>query len=71
MADRGKSKHYRLREIQPRHWHDLTERAGIEGLWQTMIELTESVDHILDKVTADLPPGFPDRVIDKIAAGQR
>jgi serine/threonine-protein kinase HipA len=71
MAIRGKSKHYRLREIQPRHWHKLTERVGAEGLWQRMIDLAESVDPILEKVAADLPPGFPDRVIDKIAAGLR
>ena len=72
MSVRGKNKHYRLREIQPRHWHDLVERTGIPTLWHQMIELAESAGgSALEKVTADLPPGFPARVIDEIAAGIR
>ncbi len=71
MSVRGKAKHYRIREIHPRHWHDLALRSGIRGLWQRMIELTESMTGVLDKIAASLPPDFPVRVVDKISAGTR
>jgi serine/threonine-protein kinase HipA len=71
MSIRGKSKHYRLREIQPRHWQELSERVGTPGLWQRMIALAESAEGALEKAAANLPPKFPVRVIDKISAGIR
>jgi serine/threonine-protein kinase HipA len=69
MAVRGKSKHYRIREIQPRHWHAVAVRSGIRGLWERMIELSESISGVLDKVGTSLPPKFPARVIERISAG--
>lgn len=52
MAPRGKHPLYRLNVIQPRHWQTLAEAAGIEGLWERMIETVEraasafySLDH--------------------------
>jgi serine/threonine-protein kinase HipA len=69
MAVRGKRKHYRIREIQPRHWRELAERSGVRGLWQRMIELAESVPGVLDRIGSTLPTGFPARVMGKIAAG--
>jgi serine/threonine-protein kinase HipA len=69
MALRGKRNHYRLREIQPRHWHSLAERAGAPDLWQRMIDFVESVPATLDTVAATLPADFPPHVIDKIATG--
>ena len=71
MAVRGKSRHYRLREIQTRHWQGLAARVGVEGLWQRMIELVASADTSLEKVTASLPATFPQRVVGKIATGVR
>lgn len=71
MALRGKRNHYRIREIHPRHWHELAECANIPGLWQRMIELAEAVPTTLDKAAAALPARFPTRVIDKITAGTR
>ena len=69
MAIRGKSRHYRLREIQPRHWHELAIRIGLPGLWGRMRNLVESADAHVAAVQARLPPSFPERVIDTIAAG--
>ena len=69
MAVRGKRKHYRIREIQPRHWRELAERSGVRGLWERMIALAESVRGVLDGMESKLPAGFPARVIEKIAAG--
>ena len=51
---------------------DLAERIGIPNLWHQMIELAESAGgSALEKVAADLPPGFPARVIDEVATGIR
>ena len=69
MAIRGKSRHYRLREILPRHWHELALRTGIPGLWDRMRNLVESADAHVAAVQAQLPSSFPDRVIETIAAG--
>jgi serine/threonine-protein kinase HipA len=69
MAIRGKSRHYRLREIHPRHWHELAVRIGIPGLWDRMRNLVESADTHVAAVKARLPTSFPERVIDAIAAG--
>lgn len=69
MAIRGKSWHYRLREIHPRHWHELALRTGIPGLWDRMRNLVESADSHVAAVQARLPPSFPHRVIETIAAG--
>jgi serine/threonine-protein kinase HipA len=69
MPIRGKSRHYRLREIDPRHWHDLALRLGIPGLWGRMRTLVESADAHVAVVKAGLPSSFPERVIDAIAEG--
>jgi serine/threonine-protein kinase HipA len=69
MAIRGKSRHYRLREILPRHWHELALRTGIPGLWDRLRNLVESADAHVAAVQARLPSSFPDRVIETIAAG--
>jgi len=69
MAIRGKSRHYRLREILPRHWHELALRTGIPGVWDRMRALVESADAHLAAVQARLPSSFPDRVIETITAG--
>jgi len=69
MAIRGKSRHYRLREIHPRHWHELAIRIGLPGLWDRMRNLVESADAHVAAVKARLPSSFPEQVIDTIAAG--
>ena len=69
MAMRGKSRHYRLREIHPRHWYELALRVGLPGLWDRMRNLVESANAHVALVQARLPSSFPERVIDAIAAG--
>ena len=69
MAVRGRRKHYRIGEIQPRHWRELAERSGVRGLWERMIGIVESVRGVLDRIEGTLPEDFPARVMGKIAAG--
>jgi serine/threonine-protein kinase HipA len=44
MSVRGRTRHYRLREIQARHWRALASRAGSSKLWQRMQELVATAD---------------------------
>jgi serine/threonine-protein kinase HipA len=69
MAIGGKSRHFRLLEIHPRHWHGLALRMGIPGVWNRMRNLVESAEAHVAVVKARLPPSFPERVIETIAAG--
>jgi serine/threonine-protein kinase HipA len=71
MAVRGKRPHYRLKEIQVRHWRTLAERTAISGLWTRMRHFAESVDATLQRVQTVLPAAFPERVFDKMSAGMR
>lgn len=69
MAVRGKRAHYRLNEIQPRHWQALAHNAGMRDLWQRMIELVESADVALVQVEGLLPASFPERIFTTIREG--
>ena len=71
MAVSGRSRHYKLVEIQPRHWHALAVRVGGPALWNRMQSLVESVEQALNKVTTQLPRSFPDLVISRISQGMR
>jgi serine/threonine-protein kinase HipA len=71
MAVRGKNPHYRIAEIQPRHWQALALRTGVPDLWRRMRELVESAGVKLDAVQRRVPPDFPERVTVKIADGVR
>jgi serine/threonine-protein kinase HipA len=71
MAVRGKRAHYKLSEIQPRHWQALGHKAGVRGVWQRMIALVESADMAFAQVEASLPARFPDRVFTTIRDGVR
>jgi serine/threonine-protein kinase HipA len=60
MSLRGTSRHYRLHEIQRRHFNAMAQRCGLgtdaENLIQGLIARTASV---IDKVSRELPKGFP------------
>ena len=71
MAVRSdRNMHYRLRDIQPRHWRRLADRCG-PGAWERMTAMVASVDGMLKGVEAALPAGFPERTWRPIAAGMR
>jgi serine/threonine-protein kinase HipA len=69
MAIRGRRPHYRLDEITARHWRELAEQVGIEGLWTRMQALIEAAPSALERIEARLPKGFPERVFAKIRGG--
>jgi serine/threonine-protein kinase HipA len=71
MAIRGRTRHYRLNEIQPRHWRLLASRAGTAALWEKMQEMAAMAGTRIDSVRDQLPSRFPERVIDSIEKGVR
>jgi serine/threonine-protein kinase HipA len=71
MAVSGRTRHYRLNEIQPRHWRLLASRAGSSGLWEKMQEMVAMAGARIESVRDRLPSRFPERVIDSVEKGVR
>lgn len=70
MAVRGKSRHYKWMEIQPRHWLSTAREAGLEATAkQDMLYLTDQAPVVADKVSASLPGDFPGHVSGPILDG--
>jgi serine/threonine-protein kinase HipA len=69
MAVVGKRRHYRLLEIQARHWRSLATSVGGSSLWDRMQTLVDRAVSAFDSVK--LPRSFPDQVISTISAGVR
>lgn len=68
MAVRGDNPHYRIREIQPRHWKRLADGCG-NTVWPRMVAMVAGVEDRLSTVEDQLPEGFPHRVWTSISAG--
>ena len=71
MAMRSKNAHYRLAEIQTRHWHELAIRTGGGELWRVLTGMVESVDAAVRTVEGRLPKNFPAETANAIFAGMR
>lgn len=59
MAVRGKTAHYKLSEIQCRHWEALAKRSAVDRAWDAMLDMTHRLDAALVAVEKRLPPDFP------------
>lgn len=76
MALRTKNAHWKIKDMQRRHWIEIGRRAGIvtadrqdaAGLLDEMIERTPRV---IETVAAALPSGFPPALADRILEGLR
>lgn len=72
MAVRGKNPHWKMRDVQRRHWIDSAKRNGLgdsaPSLIDDMVQMTPSV---IEQVDAMLPAQFPARVADSIFGGLR
>lgn len=70
MAVRSENTHYRLLEIQRRHWNAMARRCGLglnaESLIKDLIEKTPAV---IKQVSTLLPKNFPDAVAELIFKG--
>lgn len=72
MGLKAKAKHYRLAEIQRRHFNVVAQRCGLgpdmESIISSVIEATPSV---IDKAAEDLPKKFPSALFEKITTNLR
>ncbi|MBN8766218.1 MAG: type II toxin-antitoxin system HipA family toxin [Thiobacillus sp.] len=71
MAVRSKNAHYKLGEIQPRHWQQLASKSGVDGAWEAMVAMIDKVDVVVETVSQKLPAAYPSQVAEKIFAGLR
>ncbi|MCK2094944.1 type II toxin-antitoxin system HipA family toxin [Thauera aromatica] len=70
MAVRGKNTHYRLRDIQRRHFNDMAQKCGLSRDMEDLIdELVSRTSHVLEALSRALPPDFPTDVFDAVANG--
>jgi serine/threonine-protein kinase HipA len=68
MGLRSTNMHYRLRDMQPRHWKHLADTCGA-SVWPRMLQMAEGAEDVLDAVEQRLPADFPPRTWRPIAAG--
>lgn len=73
MAQLGKGRHYKLGEIQRRHFIATAERVGISQAQFAPIidDIIARTDQVLDAVHGRLPEGFPAALFDAVATGVR
>ena len=71
MSLPGRRRHYKLDEIQVRHWREFAQRSGVPQMWERMMLFVDSADDAIRAAEKLLPTGFPERVFTKIAAGIR
>lgn len=71
MAVRGKTAHYKLSEIQYRHWETLAKRSAVDGAWEAMQAMTQRLDTALAAVERRLPADFPVQLAQAVFQGVR
>ena len=69
MALRGKSPHYFVKSIQPRHFLETAQREGYTGMADSMYRMGTRALGALQKVAQRLPDDFPQALFDKVAEG--
>lgn len=72
MAVRSTNTHYRVGDIERRHWNEMARRCGLgldaEGLISELIDRTPTA---IAKVESNLPKGFPLNIAAPILSGLR
>lgn len=69
MAIRSKNAHYRLADIQVRHWRALAQQSGVQDAFSVMVRFVEHVPAALALVEKELPAEFPEQVWTRIRNG--
>lgn len=72
MAVHGKNAHYKMSEIQRRHWNEVARRNGLGVDFEESIHSKlERARGAIDEVAQDIPSDFPAAVSDTIFEGIR
>jgi serine/threonine-protein kinase HipA len=69
MAVRSKHAHWKIKDILPRHWDAVAQRAGLGSARALIAEVIAQTPEVIARAGRDLPKGFPSRVAERIFAG--
>jgi len=70
MALMGRNRHYRVQEIQRRHFNHTSRKLGVpEGAEALIAQVLTDTPRVIDTVRQSLPAGFHAEVADRILAG--
>ena len=69
MAVRSKNVHWKIREIEARHWDAVARQAGLGDAKEVLESIGARAPAAVAEVAAALPKGFPERVSAKIFEG--
>ncbi len=70
MALRGKNTHYRIRDIQRRHFNTTAQQCGFGPNMEGIIEdVLGETPRVVEQIGASLPAGFPEDVFESITQG--
>jgi serine/threonine-protein kinase HipA len=69
----GDKRHYTIDSIVPRHFLQAAARCGVSGALVQGIrdEIENDTDRSIDAAVADLPQGFPERIVSSVIEGVR
>ncbi|KRA16963.1 type II toxin-antitoxin system HipA family toxin [Lysobacter sp. Root604] len=72
MAVRSKSNHYRIAEIQRRHWNAMARSIGLGMDFESQIaDIIDATPRAIAQVERELPADFPAYVADAVLGGLR
>jgi serine/threonine-protein kinase HipA len=71
MAILGRNAHYKINEIQTRHWQSLAEKYGGDLTWNNFLNLIKKTEEAITHAQEQLPKSFPMQVADSIFQGIR
>lgn len=70
MAARGENAHYRMAEIQRRHWNAIAKNNAVgRDFEETIQRIIARAPHVIAKVSRELPADFPEEVAHPIFEG--
>ncbi|MDR5778706.1 type II toxin-antitoxin system HipA family toxin [Caballeronia sp. LZ065] len=70
MALLGKNKHYHVHKIERRHFNSTARKVGYGDNAEPLLqEIVGRTPELVEKVRAELPSGFSERVADKVLGG--
>lgn len=69
MAVLGKNRHYRLQEIECRHWLETARRCGFAGMREIIDQLVGETPKVVAEVRTQIPEAFPERIAETILTG--
>jgi len=70
MASRGKNKHYKLQEIQRRHFNSTARLIGVgENVEPLISDIVAATPSVISRVQAVIPAQFPQHVLKSVLRG--